>query len=633
LGRITSRTDPLKQTTSYTYDSRNRVGSVTLPLGSAQYSYDAAGNLTSLKYSDGTNLTYTFDADNQLTAATGVTLSRDSDGRITNSNGLTITRDPAGRVVSVTYAAGKTVNYTYNNRGLLSQVTDWIGGNTTFTYDNAEELTTTTFANGVTEARTYDADGRVLTIAATNSGKTLSSTTLTRDALGRVTGAARSAANIPTEATGTLALEYNAASEVVSDTYDALGRLTQDSQRSYTWDLASRLASYAGSNGSASFTYDAFGQRLSRTSSGTTQNYIWDYAFPLPVLSTVQSGGADQTYYIWLPDGTLLNSISASSGTRRFYHFDESGSVVLLTDSTGAVTDTYAVSIYGDTVTQTGSTANPFTFQGKYGIMSEGSLYYMRARYYDSGATRFISRDPISLLNPREIDPYHFAAADPLEHGDPTGRLDTGFALVFLTAFGVLSPDEVSDLIQGTFRTPTPLSAGEELLGSATAATTPAASGATAVSLLKTVSDDAVFTPPEQAPGFETEDGRTDQQIEDDLLFAADAGAGGAANTTCSAQACSPGTRKPGTAVTTQNLIAPVAAAASTAVSAAATAPRTYVAPTEAQIAAESIANALYGFLGNATPEGTWSIPLIPIPDAPDVPILGTKLHQYPTIQ
>ena len=331
------------------------------------------------------------------------------------SNGLKITRDPAGRIASVTYAPNRTVTYTYNNQGLLIQVADWVGGNTTFTYDPAAQLTSVAYANGVTQVNTWDADGR-LASAVVSKGSVLSSITLTRDALGRVTSAARSAANIPVEAKGTEAQVYDVAGQLIGDTWDGLGRILSDALRTYTWDLASRLRSFTGATGSASFTYDALGQRLTRTSGGATQNFVWNYAFPQPVVSTVELGGADQTYYVWLPDGTLLNSISASDNTRRFYSFDESGSTVLLTDSTGAVTDTYAISVYGDTVTQTGSTANPFTFQGKQGTMQEGSgsLYYMLTRYYDSGPARFLSRDPVPPNGAATLNFYEFA--NPIEH-------------------------------------------------------------------------------------------------------------------------------------------------------------------------------------------------------------------------
>lgn len=425
MGRLTAASDPLGRKTSYQYNSRQHIATATLPAGTAQYSYDASGNLSGMTYSDGASMSYTWDANGRLTAATGVSLSYDAAGRLTASNGIQIAREAAGRIGSITYAAGKTVTYTYNNRGLVSQIADWVGNNTTFTYDAAGQLITMAFPNGVTQVYTWDADGRLATLTVNKGSTVLSSVTLTRDALGRVTSAARPAANIPAEAKGSLPLAYDAASQVLGQTSDTLGRVTKDTLRSYNWDLASRLTSYNGADGSAAFTYDAMGMRVSRTSGGVTQNYVWNYALPQICLGTVQSGGTDQTYYIWLPDGTLLSSISAADNTRRFYHFDESGSAMLLTDSSGAVTDTYAISVFGDSVNQTGSTATPFTFQGKYGVMRDGStsLYYMRARYYDSATARFLSRDPVFSSDPRAINPYQFVFGNPMEHADVTGML------------------------------------------------------------------------------------------------------------------------------------------------------------------------------------------------------------------
>jgi len=131
----------------------------------------------------------------------------------------------------------------------------------------------------------------------------------------------------------------------------------------------------------------------------------------------------DLRYYIWLPNGTLLESIEAAGGTRHFYHFDESGTTNFLTTDSGAVTDSYATTPYGETIVQTGSTPNPFTFQGAFGVMQEGAtgLYYMRARYYDSASARFLSRDPLIQTDPRALSPYQFAFADPVEGRDPSG--------------------------------------------------------------------------------------------------------------------------------------------------------------------------------------------------------------------
>ncbi len=427
-GRPISRTDPLGQTTSAQYDARQRAAAVNFPTGSLKNSYDATSNLTARNYSDGTSLTYTYDADNRLTGATGLSLAYDQNARISGSNGIQIARDPAGRIGSITYAAGKTVQYTYDNRGLLTKVTDWVGGNTTFSHDAAHQLTSRIFSQRrhgkLRSMTTTERSGILIQVA--NGSTAISSIALTRDALGRVTFEVRSAPTVPDVPTGYLGLAYDAASQSYESTYDSLGRATRDALagRTYTWDLASRLAAYSGSNGSSSFTYDAFGQRISSTTAGVTQNYVLNYALPLPSVATVQTAGADLRYYVWLPDGTLLESIEATGGKRHFYHFDESGTTDFLTTDSGAVTDSYATTPYGETIIQTGSTPNPFTFQGAFGVMQEGAtgLYYMRARYYDSVSARFLSRDPVVQTDPRALSPYQFAFANPMEGADPSGR-------------------------------------------------------------------------------------------------------------------------------------------------------------------------------------------------------------------
>ncbi len=48
----------------------------------------------------------------------------------------------------------------------------------------------------------------------------------------------------------------------------------------------------------------------------------------------------------------------------------------------------------------------------------------MRARYYDPGIGRFISRDPIEgdLLNPQTQNGYNFTNGDPINYSDPSGE-------------------------------------------------------------------------------------------------------------------------------------------------------------------------------------------------------------------
>jgi RHS repeat-associated protein len=429
-GRLVSQTDPLGQASSYSYDSRDRVNAISNPDSSVQVSYDAGGNVIQRQYADGTVLNFTYDDANRSTGGAGVTLVRDAAGRIVSSNGLTIGRDAVGRVSSVTYAAGIVVTYTRDARGLITQVADWAGGVTKLAYDDARRLISITRPNGVVTQLTYDKNSRLSASIESGGGNTLASLTLTRDALGKIRSAARSVPQPPAPAPGTLPITYDDASQISGATYDAQGKLTADGFRTYTWNQASELVSYTGADGSASFTYDAFRQRISRTGGdGTTQNYVLNYAFALPVVATVQSGGADLRYYVYLPDGSLLYSIEAADNTRHFFHFDEAGSTIMLTDDTGAITDSYGITPYGETVTQTGTTDNRFTFLGQLGVMQEPgtSLYYMRFRYYDSAPARFLSRDPLQSLatvpslDPREVNPYQYVVGNPLQIVDPLG--------------------------------------------------------------------------------------------------------------------------------------------------------------------------------------------------------------------
>jgi RHS repeat-associated protein len=439
-GRLTSETDPLGRTTTYTYDGRNRIRAASNPAGFVQIVYDAAGNMTQRRYSDTTALNYAFDANGHFTAAGGVTLGYDGEGRIVSSNGLTIARDGAGRIASVTYAPGKTVTYTYDSRGLPAKILDWANGSVNLTHDAARRLTSLGRSNGVATQYTYDPNGRVIGIVDLIGGTNLSSLSLTRDALGRVISETRNTPLQPSPAPGVSGQTYDSASQITGANYDALGRITADSLRNYTWNMASQLTGVSGADITASYSYDDFSMRISRTVSGKTENYVVNYALGLPSIAIVRSGSTDQRYYVYMPDGSLLYAIDAAGNVRHFYHFDESGSTIFLTSDAGAITDSYGITPYGETVTVSGSTNNLFTWQGRFGVMQEGStgVYYMRARYYDSTSARFLTRDPFCSVAPAEVDPYQYALGDPVGLSDPAGLKTTpmGFGNFYTTPMG-----------------------------------------------------------------------------------------------------------------------------------------------------------------------------------------------------
>ncbi len=423
-GRLTSSADPLGRTTAYAYDQRNRVETVTFPgsLGTLTNSYDANGNLIRRLYSDGTDLNFSYDAEDRLTGADGLTLSRDILGRITASDGIAIAYDAGGRITSITYATGKAVTYEYDANDNLVRLSDWLGGVSTFTWDADNRLTTMTRPNGVTTSYEYDADGRLTAI----THGTLGSIALTRDAGGRITSATR---NLPQAASAAGLTDtthsFDAAAQISTAgfSYDAMGRMTSDGAKSYTWDLASRLTAVD----TTTHAYDALGYRTHRTAGGVTRDYVWNHALALPSVAIERDGaGNDLRYYIHTPGGALLYAMDAATGARHFYHFDESGNTRFVTDDGGAVVASYAHSPFGVLLAASGSLDNPFTWQGQWGVFDDGDgLYYIRARYYHASIGRFLSRDPIKSVQPKKINPYQYALNNPLFFGDVSGLDET----------------------------------------------------------------------------------------------------------------------------------------------------------------------------------------------------------------
>ncbi len=434
-GLRTSRIDPLGNVRAMTYDNRYGPSTITYADGIIQtLDSDSTGNLTSRSYSGGGPVfNYTYDANNLLVSANdgpgtpdNLTQSYDALGYVSNSNGIVISRDAGGRITGMDMkpATGKVVTYAYDVNDNLISVTDWAGGFTTFSYDAADRLTgiTRPVANGINTGYTYDNDSHLTGI----TEGTISTISLTRDAVGQIIQATRN--NPLTASTAGLTStthSFDAASQITTTgfVYDVRGRLMNDGTRAFAWDAVSRLSSVTEGAVTTTYTYDSLGQRLSRTANGVTRNYVWNNALGLSSISIERdAANNDLRYFIHTPAGELLYSIDAVSNARNFYHFDEMGNNIAVTDDSGAVIGSYAYSPYGTVIASTGTIDNPFTWQGESGVMDESNgLYYMRARYYDSNIGRFISSDQVKSIRPESINPYQYAFGNPMGFTDPLG--------------------------------------------------------------------------------------------------------------------------------------------------------------------------------------------------------------------
>jgi YD repeat-containing protein len=150
---ITTVTDHVGRTVTYTY---------------------AGGDLTGVSAPDQSTLSYGYDASHRLTALSGgpvgtVAYAYDGEGRVTKAGEATYAYSAAETVL--TDAAGGIWRYGLDEQKRTVHLTDPEGGETVTVYDSDGRIMSVT-SLGETHTFTYDAQGRVLTD--TRNGQTLS---------------------------------------------------------------------------------------------------------------------------------------------------------------------------------------------------------------------------------------------------------------------------------------------------------------------------------------------------------------------------------------------------------------------------------------------------------------------------
>jgi RHS repeat-associated protein len=217
----------------------------------------------------------------------------------------------------------------------------------------------------------------------------------------------------------------NAAPGGSAETYDANGNTLTSGGKTFAYDFENRLTAMNSGSVAVTLQYDADGNRIAKTVDGVTTRYLLDAVNPTgypQVVEEVVNGVVQRTYSYGLQrisQNQLINGV----WVRSFYGYDGAGSVRMLTDSTGAVTDTYDYDAFGNTINTTGSTPNVYLYRGEQYDPDLG-LYYLRARYYNPVTGRFLTRDPDAghIKTPATLHKYLYAGADPVNKADPTGR-------------------------------------------------------------------------------------------------------------------------------------------------------------------------------------------------------------------
>ncbi len=110
-----------------------------------------------------------------------------------------------------------------------------------------------------------------------------------------------------------------------------------------------------------------------------------------------------------------------------------------LMNSAGSLVNTYNYKAYGESLSTTGNLENRYRYTGREYVEagSNGTeLYYYRARYYRPDLGRFISKDPLGMIDGANM--FIYVKNNPVSLADPTGQ--------FLKCQCLGSPDNLHDM-------------------------------------------------------------------------------------------------------------------------------------------------------------------------------------------
>jgi len=466
LGRITVMTDAIG-TTYYTYDALSRLLKVDGPNGNTiSYKYDAVGNRIKMINQDNRATTYSYDSLNRIASLT------DSQGKTTiysydeasnvsqiqypNNTQADYSFDQLNRLINLanTTSQGKEISsytYAYNPAGMKTRVSLGDGGRITYDYDSLYRL--------IKEERRgeiYENDGREDKSKKDKKTKkqekayTLqysydpAGNRLTQDIkFYKHTGSIK---HLPKE--GSIKHTYNDCNQLtetriynkkgrlkrtVNYTYDSNGNLIkqrrsrkedddwEDSKvTQYSYDYENRLIKILKDKDSSKYLYDGLGRRIRTIKDDTATDYLYDNLIPI-----IETKNNKITTYTRNPNysggiGSIISSLKTNEdgkGKELYYHYDGLGSITNLSNPKGKTKANYSYDGFGNLINRKGGKSNPYTFSTK--EQDKTGLIYFGARYYDPSIGRFITPDPLGMVDGPNL--YTYVNNNPINFIDPWG--------------------------------------------------------------------------------------------------------------------------------------------------------------------------------------------------------------------
>ncbi len=402
---------------SYNYNSLNLLEDETLTIDgrveslTLSYGYDTLGNLSSLKYPDGSApVEFTPNGFGQATQAIRTATAE----VFVKGDSNKATYYPNGIVKSFTYGNGIVHNTTLNDRQIPSQIADKLGSsdimNLSYTYDNNNNITSlkNTRDEGAYSLTNLAYDGLDRLISTTGMMLGIGSSTISYDGLGNIRSYSNDSLFNPSDLTynyktnfqlnyvNTTGTNTKVRDFSASDSYDTKGNVLKNGNtegiNTFEYNLDNQMTE-AGTN---RYTYDGYNRRIKTVDSKGTSYSFYSQAGKLLYRETPEGG----INYIFLGDKLIAKEgtgvVSSGDSTMNYKPFGES---------------------IEEPKDDVGYTGHKFD--------TDLGLSYMQARYYDPVIGRFYSNDPVGWTpeNPvMSFNRYLYVNNNPYKYTDPDGK-------------------------------------------------------------------------------------------------------------------------------------------------------------------------------------------------------------------
>ncbi len=446
-GKLTGVTDQAG-TANYSYDVLGRLSSETRTIAgiskSISYEYNLDGSLKTLHYPSGAAVTYApdsagrilsaIDSGNSINYVTSATYQADNQmtGFVSGNGGA---------------FAGITSAFSYNKRlqpinmsaSAPSQTVFSIGydfhlGSGSTGSDNGNVWNIYNFRDR-TRDQSFNYDTLNRLTSASNAGTNCAATTVNGkteywgnsygyDAWGNLT--AKSVTKCSAENMSLTALVNN---QLSGYGYDAVGNMTSDPTDGVnnSYDAENRIGSATKAGVTTSYVYDADGNRVEKTD-GSTGTLYW-YMTP-GIIGESDLSGTMKSEYVFFDGERVARKDFSGGATSAFYYFsDHLKTASVVTDSAGNIKGESDYYPWGGELQFVNNDSNHYKFTGKERDQETG-LDNFGKRYYGNALGRFVTPDPLmnsgQPWNPQTWNRYTYTLNNPLRYTDPTGLYTWG---------------------------------------------------------------------------------------------------------------------------------------------------------------------------------------------------------------